>query len=315
MKNINVDSPEGMTIVVLLAILAGMLYFMPLNPILVFALWGLNVSLSVPYWLVKVPEVTGLVFMNPLKSPGRDDKGKTKMENPDNLRAVGPGFHVHWPWETVRKENFFSLELVTPKERTDLYASRDGVQLQIRWSYQYRPNLDRLKTFIGIDESTIRRGFEGMIGGCFSEAIGSKLSVEAREQIEQIQNDVLELFKKPGQVNGVKSRKEKLEDDYGVDFKIIVVADIDYPDDFQKAWAGKARMKQIVEAAKLIGVTPETRGLKEEDREPTQKAMNLVLVEQSKAGKQIYEIEGLGDEPIPVLAQAIASHFVKKKEG
>jgi len=237
-----------------------------------------------PFVLVLIPEVTGLVVLNFFTG---------------NLRGIGPGLHFKFPWEIVRKENFFSLELVT-RGVEETYAAADGPQMKVRWSIQYRPDGRNLTQYITVDKTTIERGFSDVISSALSSVIGGKQAEEARTQIKEIEKTVLEAL----EVEQMKSHgantsaKGKLEEEYGINFVLFKIADIDFSDDYQQARAGKARMQAIIDAASKIAV--------DKDGKPTKDAMNAVLVEQGRAKKNIFEVENLSD-----AASAVVRAFKK----
>ena len=119
----------------------------------------------VPFISVNVPAVTGLVLLNVFKDAGPKQK--------DNLRPVGPGIHLKWPWESVREENFFLLELVTEKFE-ETYAAWDGPLMLAKVSFQYQPTVKRLLAFIAVDKTTINEGFKGVFSSFLSETIGAR---------------------------------------------------------------------------------------------------------------------------------------------
>lgn len=250
-------------------------------------LWITLIGTSFPFFTVLVPEVTGLIALNFFTG---------------ELHPFGPGLQFKYPWDIVRDENFIPLEIVTKDHKED-YAAKDGPMMKVKWSYQYVPNAGRLDRFIAVDESTIDRGFTDVISSILSEVIGGRLSEEAREKVEEIQREVLRrleamVAKANGQTVGMQ---EKLERQYGVNFKLLAIADIDFSEDYQQARSGQARMAVIVKTAKMI----DERGGK-----PTKDAMNTVLVEQGKAKKNIFEVEGL-----PQAARSVADAISRTFKG
>lgn len=242
--------------------------------------WITATGLSLPLFLVLVPEVMGLVTLNFFNG---------------NLFAFGSGVKIKFPWDIVRDENFFSLELVT-EQHQETYATKDGPLMLTKWSYQYRPHEKKLDKYITVDKTTIDNGFTDVFSSILSEAIGGKNAEPARQEIAAIEAEVMEQFhaQTMGGPNGpqTQSPKEKLEDEYGVNFKLFKLPDIDFAEDYQQARSGQARMAVIIKAAQeLIQATVA-------DGKPTisgKEAVNTVLVEQGKATKNIVEIEGNAD--------------------
>ena len=177
------------------------------------ATWLGFVALSFPFFVVSVPEVTGLIVLNLIT-------GK--------LKALAQGLRFKYPWDKVREENFFLLKLVTERHEED-YAAKDGPKMKTKWSYQYIPDRRRLDAYITVDHSTIDDGFTDIISGILSEVVGKKEAVKARTDLEEIQKEVLTTL----EARRVRARgkevtlSEKLENQYGVDFKVFAIADID----------------------------------------------------------------------------------------
>ena len=187
------------------------------------SLIGAGISLVVlgtiaPFFLVLVPEVTGLVVLNYFT-------GK--------LRAIRPGLRPRWPWEVVRKDNYFSLELVTREVLEETYAAKDGPQMKVKWSIQYRPDEGKLTSYIAVDATTIEKGFRDVISSALSAEIANMDAEPARRGIKAIEQAVLRaLEKEPMRSHGMDaSTKEKLEGEYGVNFVLFKIADIDFSDD------------------------------------------------------------------------------------
>ena len=235
-------------------------------------------GLTLKLFLVSVPEVTGLILLN--QFGGR-------------LRAVGSGFRLKWPWETYREENFFSLELVT-KKFTETYAAGNGPLMEVKASYQYNPDERRLNRYIAVDKTTIEQGFTDIFSGILSEIIGAGEAEDVRKNIQGVQNAVIRQLDSSALTvvgeNGTQagtppSVKEKLENQYGINWRLFAIADIDFAKDYQEARSGKARMAKIGET---IAVLKSAAPLLDD-----KDAVNTVLVEQGKAKKSVFEIEGL----------------------
>ncbi len=258
------------------------------NTYLNLAAWVLLFGVTFRFFLVAVPEVTGLAVLNFFTG---------------ELRELRSGLRFKFPWEVVRRENFVSLELVK-QEREETYASQDGPMLKVKYSYQYRPALGRLVKYIQVDESVINAGFTDITSSLLSEILGGKVAVYAREHVKEVEGQVVERLKNDRvDVGGVKQTwKEKLEELYGINFKLVAMADIDYSDDYQQVRSGKARMSVFAETVKELQA--QTGLVNPKD------AVNTVLVEQGKAEKKIFEIENLAE-----AAGALAGGIAKALKG
>ncbi len=227
-------------------------------------------GLVLKFFLVSVPEVTGLILLNQFTG---------------ELRPVGSGLRLKLPWETYREENFFSLKLVT-KKFSETYAAGDGPMMEVKASYQYNPDERRLDKYIAVDETTIEQGFTDVFSGILSEIIGAKEAESVRKDLQKIQEEVIKKLDASA-LTTATSFKEKLENQYGVNWRLFAIADIDFAKDYQEARSGKARMEKIGETIAVIKKAAPLLDDKE--------AVNTVLVEQGKAKKNIFEVEGLSD--------------------
>ncbi|HXF44106.1 MAG TPA: hypothetical protein VNK70_01445 [Candidatus Paceibacterota bacterium] len=283
--------------------------WIPVPILLKIGLVGVGVGVSFLFFTVLVPEVTGLIVLNFFTG---------------ELFAFKPGLHFKYPWDIVRDENFFPLELVT-KGHEETYAAKDGPMMKVKWSYQYWPDENRLTDFIRVDNSTIDAGFVDVFSSILSEVIGGwersdptgkmEWSESVRREVMAVETEVIHRFQdlKLYQVRGNSvSGKDKLEEQYGVNFKLFKIADIDFSEDYQQARSGKARMAVITATAKQLIDATAVNG------QPTisgKEAANLVLVEQDKAKKNIVEVEGGQGEPFLRAAATLGSMTGSKKGG
>ncbi len=247
----------------------------------VFAFFGLVLK----FFLVSVPEVTGLVLLNQFT-------GK--------LRPVGSGLNRKWPWETYREKNFFSLELTT-KKFVETYASKNGPMMEVKASYQYNPDEQQLDHYITVDETTIEQGFTDVFSGILSEIIGGKKAEDVRKRIKEVEDEVIKRLDTSA-LTTTTSFKEKLENQYGVNWRLFAIADIDFAKDYQEARSGKARMEKIGETIKVLKKAAPLLDDKE--------AVNAILVEQKKATKNIFEVEGLS----AAIGDAVTKIFSGRKQ-
>lgn len=244
-----------------------------LNPTLAIAVWIFVVARTYQQFMVYVPEVTGLLALSALTG---------------ELNAFGPGLHWKYPWEAIREENFFPLELKTERHEED-YVSQDGRMMLTKWSYQYETDGNNLESFIKVDHSTIDEGFQDIISGILSEVIGGMIGADARTHVKEVQDQVLaELSTRTAPSRGIQTTLgKKLENQYGVNFRLFALADIDFSKDYQEALSGRARMQVIKETAlELKDGLPDVSD---------QEAANFILVEQRKATKHITEVTDLAE--------------------
>lgn len=244
-------------------------------------------ALTMNFFLVSVPEVTGLILLNQLTH---------------EMRGLRQGLHVKFPWETGydNDENFFSLKRITKKHSED-YAAWDGPMLKVKYSFQYeaREESEMLIKFIRVDETTIDEGINDMVSSSLSQTIGNpadlqnpsapRTAVNLRGRVKDVEQEVLDTLKRDDQVKRLDgstcSLWQKLEEDFGINIKLIAIADIDYSDDYQQMRSGKARMETLAQTVTVLKAT--TPGLTDKE------AVETILVEQGKVKKQVFEIPKL----------------------
>lgn len=234
------------------------------------------------WFTASVPEATGLLLVNVLKSTGPKDPFS-------NQRGVGPGFHFKLPWEQAKVGNYINLRLITPPTREETYPSSEGPLMKVKWSFQYRPDVELLPQYIGVDESTIDEGIGDMGSSFLSKEIGGKPIVEVKKAQKDIEAGLLALF---------DAGKKELKQLYGIDVMKVALHDVDYEESYQAALAAKAIAARINEIA-----MDAPAGLHPKD------AANHALVIAGKATKkineQINEVRGEGAEALAALLAGI----------
>lgn len=244
----------------------------PFNELMIIGVGTALIGITFPYIAVIVPEVTGLIVFNEITG---------------TMTSRGPGFNFLYPWETIREGNFFSLEILR-KGFEETYASQDGPLMLVKPAYQYAPSVARLVKFRAVDDSVIEKGFTDVISSLLSSVISKKSAEESRTKIKETEQEVLKIFTEERTIRigeNTVSRREQLEDEYGIDFKLFTITDIDFSADYQQTRSSGARMKKI---STMI------REFATENRIENKDAANLVMVEQGKIKKTVFEIEGLG---------------------
>lgn len=265
--------------------------FLPMNLLYKLGILVALIGGTFPILTVFVPEVTGLVLVNFFTG---------------ELRTVGTGLNFKWPWEMAREKNFFSLELVTKEVKEKTFAAKDGPLMQVKALFQYYTDIRLLHQRIKVDESTIEEGVNGVISGLISYAIGNENAEDARLKIKEIEKTVIDELKMPSvEVHKqLISPKENMENRNGINFVLLTIEDIDFPEDYQEIRSAAARMEKLSQMTKDFKnqfTDPVTKQSGITDKE----ALNAALVEQQKAKKNIFEVEGS-------LASTVGGMIIKK---
>jgi regulator of protease activity HflC (stomatin/prohibitin superfamily) len=267
-------------------------------------IWIGFIGFTLRFFLIYVPTVTGVVAQDLLRIVKDPDSGE-RME----MKTFGPGLHLRFPWDVVIEKNIVSLTRMTQEFQED-YPTREGPMMNAKCSYQYHPDARRLQKYIAVDEKTIRGGFTDVNSSILAEEIFRLTKAEdVKEQAKGIERRVFGRIDGDPAVTAGKhvTMKEKLEEEYGINFKIFTIRDLDFAKDFQEMRAARARMDRFGDITKDLKEKLTTRDGNKVviDTISNKDAANLVQVDQGKTQKNIFELEGSG------IASAILSFLAK----
>lgn len=232
-------------------------------------LWCIIMSLSTKWFLVSVPEVTGLVTVNLLT-------GK--------LATYGTGLNVRYPWEQAKMGNYLNLRIETV-ERIESYPSKNGPLMMVKWAYQFKALRNRLDSYIGADDSTIKEGLDNIGSSNLQTSINKRDAEDCKKEKEEIEEELVSEF-----------AKIKPEDLYGIELIKISLADIDYEEKYQRVRVTEA----IAEKLKGIAKKLRTGDISEKD------ALNAAMIINGDIKKTVTEVEGKGGEALAALLMAMA---------
>lgn len=267
------------------------------------ALWLIVTGLTARWFLLSVPEVTGLVTVNLFTG---------------SLRPYGTGLHFRFPWEQVKEGNYINLRIITQEfgkdgKGVETYPSADGPEMLVQWSFQYRATIPGLPRYIAVDETTINNGLREIGSSFLSGTIGR---LEAEKIREADRNKLEEELRKHYETKthqdffGGEVKKGSLEELYGIDLLIVSLSDIDFSKPYQQARETRritGVYKKAAEELRLITVKngdgTETEvtdeGMSHSD------AFNNVMTVQGKATKSISVVEGAGAQAGLAALQSI----------
>ena len=266
---------------------------------LTMALVGYNIR----WFLVSVPEITGLVTVNFFDG---------------TLKPYGTGIHFRYPWEQVKEGNYINLRIVTQEfgkdgQSVETYPSSDGPEMLVKWSFQYQATITGLPQYIAVDETTINNGLReigsSFLSGKISEFNAEDLRKTDRSKLEQALIDHFEKKKHRMRLGG-EVRDGTLEELYGIDLIVVSLSDIDFSKLYQQARETKrvtGELKKAAEDLRLVTVkkpdgatvTLTDEGMSHGD------AFNNVLVVQGRATKTINVVEGKGAQAGLAALQSI----------
>lgn len=236
-------------------------------------------------FIVSVPGVVGLVTESALGG---------------EFYVYSSGIHFKYPWERVRYENFYPLETITTSYYEDFVSKDDGI-VQAKGSFNYNADINNLINYHKISEKTIVDGFRSLITGCLTIQIVNKNAAEARKETKEIKEAIEMLY---------KGKHHEKEQEYGVQFTDVTLADIGYETETQKALSMAFHRKKIAEGSK-------------EFNEMGQRQIENALLLEGKMTKVVHklEIDGLKDidpavvESFGTIGAAVLKILGVKKEG
>ena len=235
------------------------------------------VALNIKHFLVSVPEVTGLLTVNVIT-------GKMKPH--------GPGIHLRWPWEQIKDGLFINLRIVT-ESMEETYPSKDGPEMLVKWSFQYRPSVARiydkkgmspLERYISADDDTIKIGLKDVGSSILSADIAQLNSYESKAQQRSLENRLEKEF---------ETLTPTPEELYGIELIRVSLADVDLEPEVQK-----------VKASQVVATTLQkmATGIRVDHPEINPKdALNAAMIIDGKITKHVIEVEGEGGNALAAL--------------
>jgi len=185
--------------------------------------------------------------------------------------------------------NYINLRLIT-QDREEDYPSKGGPLIKVKWSFQYRPRVDLLPHYIGVDETTINTGIADMGSSFLSRKISGRAVGAVKSKQKEIEEGLQNIYEKD---------EGKLERLYGIDVMQVALHDVDYETSYQETLAAKARADRIREIAK---------GFAKDGIDPREaKDTALVVAKQAilNINKDKQEIGGEGMEAVASFLAAL----------
>lgn len=298
-----VSACAWLIIILLIAVLSSFVltHYLVLGFGLGTALWLYGNGRFIEYFMVSVPEVTGLVTLNLLTG---------------EMNTYGTGLQFILPWEQVKEENYINLMIMKTDDKTETFPSKDGPVVIAKWSLQYASSVEQLPAYIAVDEETINKGLNEVASSFLALKIRDTNSEDVREKTkkQELETDLFQNFRQTatvpvGQPDG-SIADIPLEEFYGISIKLVTIADVDFEADYQKARSTDRVMRKYKETAD---------GIKGDDGSITSKdALDSVLMVAGKGVTKTVTQETKVFDVTPALASAakgVAEAFANRKEG
>lgn len=295
------------TVVVTIAVLFSFItkYYLILGLGLGTSLWLYGNGKSLKFFMVSVPEVTGLVTVNLLTG---------------EMGTYPTGLHFLLPWEQVKDGNYINLRTMKTDDKKETFPCKDGPVVIVKWSLQYRSSVDQLREYIAVDEETINMGLNEVASSFLALKIRDMKSEDVRKKAvkETLEQNLLDHFKKTAKVL-VKQPDESikpmpLEEFYGISIMLAPIADVDFEESYQQARSTDQIMKKYKQTAAHVM----KMGKKGDGSITNKDALDSVLMVAGKGVKKDVLQETKVFDVSPALAaviKATAEAFSNRKQG
>lgn len=270
------------------------------------AVWLILMAYIHRWFMVSVPEITGLNLFNVLT-------GK--------MRGIGAGLHFRYPWEQVEQRNYIELRLAKTTRPDETYPALDGPVLKVSWFFQYRPRVEWLPRYVAVSQEVIDTGLTDVGSRFLSRVIGSGIdsngilkwptAEECKKHQDEIETYLKDYFEKKlseleeeGVNLGIpiapKEGDFTLEFLYGIDLVAVGIADMDYEEIYQKVRSSRAVVEKLNEIATNLKKGNIT------DREALDAAMVVNKNITRSIQENVQRITGEGTEAVLSFIMALA---------
>jgi hypothetical protein len=166
------------------------------------------------WFIVNIPEFMALILVN-LFGGG--------------FRKRGTGLTVMWPWEQVRDDMWFILEVITVTFGMKCPTS-DGGEVEPEGLLRYQVSMERLETYAGVDEASIGLSFIGGAQRVLTQKLATTETDKIAPALPEIQTDITAVYQN-------KDHVDELESQTGVDFVSVEIPRFKFGTDTQKTLA------------------------------------------------------------------------------
>lgn len=236
---------------------------------------GVKVATSIaPRFIVRVAQAQVFVTLNSLYTfiGGSGEANVT----------YGPGTHAAYPWEARDPKGNLSLDIITLPFEDEVPGKE--TRLKVKGSMQFRVDIERAASFIGIDQSTIQGGIVDLIKSHISSMLATMTGDEAKAAITPLNQMLMTKFgfaptstaapagspPPTAPASEKDSRVSDLEKQYSIEVVAVTIAEIDLPPRVQESRDALDQAEQVFKGvAKLMGLTPEQLQAKMASKEIT----------------------------------------------
>jgi len=167
-----------------------------------------------------------------------------------------PGFHLRFPWETIRPESTHSLKSIK-ESLEESYPTGGGTVLIAKFMFQFRPDPYNLITFEGVDNEVIKSGLVDHASSLLLSYIAdpNRTAKEIRGNIKDLQEVIRNEFgvnknekrtlDNAKKIPQVARKPSPIEESYGIVLIIASLNDLDFEPEYQKVLTSRKAMDEI----------------------------------------------------------------------
>ena len=196
-----------------------------------FAVVVFGLSVTIPWVVVVVPEITGLITVDFFRGV---------------LRSYGTGLKFIYPWEQAKRENYINLRLL-PLSNKFTFVSKDGVKVTYTYTIQYRGRMRLLGIFIRVDKDEIDDALNAIVRNVISNGVLSKIADELRtgDAVTKLQEDLENAL-------GQRQDGHVIEYRYGIDIEVVSLSEPTFDEDYTEATTTAAIADKVTKAGKRL---------------------------------------------------------------
>ncbi|MEI7720014.1 MAG: hypothetical protein WCI89_02295 [bacterium] len=170
----------------------------------------------------------------------------------------GPGMHISLPWEERNASGEISLKAISVPFTVAVPTKTSNIISKGLLDYQV--DLGNLGSYIGVDESTIQRGFLAYVSSFLTSQISNGTMEEARGRVDEINDALADEFMGVAipatSVGASSSSVTEFERKFGIRVVSIFISQMELPPEVQRARDGQDEAVRIsMICADLMGLT------------------------------------------------------------
>lgn len=266
----------------------------PYFHIVTLAFFGFIVLKTLPYFVVNVPKLTGLILTNYFGGV---------------LHVLGAGLHIKKPWQNYTQNDYIDVRAISVSQSSRFVVkgglgpdAKGAVGVTFKWSVQYGPYMPLLALFVRTEEKAITDGFAEVVENAINESILTKSLDKILEKttVDELQEALTHAFvgedvnghKVPGSLDALGN---SLEERFGLRVELNTLGPPEFDHDYNQALAASVIREVIANDA---------LGLATKLDMPKERALQMLMIlNKESVNQQIFTLQA--DEQIAAIAPAL----------